>query len=428
MTSPRRVVPHACVLVLALSLSLNDSSARSANGDTTGASLLGSPPDVVSVDPTQGAAGMTYGFEVPPGRIGLQPQFALRYNSGSSEPGAYGRGWSLALPLIRRSTRLGQPRFDWNDTFALQWNGGANDLMKIADYTVGNVGMREFRTLIETFMRIRSFTEPGGFTHWEVWDGAGRRYEFGNPGTDGSPTQQGDFQWTLNRVEDSHGNYMTIDWLLDEGTLYPLVVRYTGKVGGLAPSNRVEFAYEGRYDIIGQRLGVKAAAGSRKVRYRLRRVKTFAGNVVASVYLLEYSTPGTGELTSDLCAGVTCGQSSWFCPGDGLTATCQHTCDQQTGFCESCTPSCCGQGCATITTTCSNGSFAACVQQCDQFYGPGCSRLTHTCPKFEIMSLMRLHMEDSHPIVETTNCRASRAYRNTPAITQPWLQAVRPAI
>src|SRR5882672_3065600 len=122
--SRRALGPLLAVLVLILSSGY--ASARSANGDTTGASLLGAPPNLISVDPSGGSAGMSYAFEVPPGRAGLQPQLVLSYNSGSSEPGLSGRGWFLSLPSIRRSTRFGQPAFSWADNFTLQWNGGTN--------------------------------------------------------------------------------------------------------------------------------------------------------------------------------------------------------------------------------------------------------------------------------------------------------------
>ena len=92
------------VLSLCLFLSARQTFAGYANGDTRGANLLGAVPNVVSVDPTAGSAGMAYTLEVPPGRAGLQPELVLSYSSGGSEPGPLGRGWSLLLPSIRRLT------------------------------------------------------------------------------------------------------------------------------------------------------------------------------------------------------------------------------------------------------------------------------------------------------------------------------------
>jgi hypothetical protein len=268
----------ACVLfsILLLLPSSREAIAEFANGDTTKANLLGSVPSVISVDPTAGSAGMSYALEVPPGRVGMEPDLTVSYNSGNSEPGMLGRGWHLSLPAIQRSTRFGQPAFDWaQDTFTLLWGGGSKELAKISDSTVAGVGMREYRTLVESFMRIRSNTLPGGLTYWEVSDGSGRVWQFGNAAWDSTPTQSGDFLYALNRVQDEHGNYMELRWLLDSGALYPLEIRYTGHVSG-APSwsNRVQFDYENRWDIVTERLGVQPNAASRQVRYRLRRVKT----------------------------------------------------------------------------------------------------------------------------------------------------------
>jgi RHS repeat-associated protein len=314
--------------------------AANANGDTDGAGLLGSLPKVVSVDPTMGAAAMTYAFEVPPGRAGLQPQLVLSYNSGASEPSPYGRGWFLSLPSIQRSTRFGQPKFTWTDTFVLQWNGGTNDLVQTSDQTVGGVGMREFRTIIESFMRIRSFTDTSYFTYWEVWDGQGRKYQFGRANGYGISPQVDYSLWALNRIEDAHGNYLTMTWTNDTKVLYPKEIQYTGNsISGMTPANRVEFAYEGRYDVSAGNLGYKDDSSSRReIRNRLLRLKTWAGTQVASVYFFDYSTPSTG-VHDDLCGGVSCGQTTMTCP-NGSSASCSNTCHPDTGFCVPCEPQC----------------------------------------------------------------------------------------
>jgi RHS repeat-associated protein len=380
---PFRISMHAGAFVAALLLvTTSQAFAGFANGDTTKANLLGSVPSVISVDPVGGSAGMGYSLEVPPGRAGMEPSLSLRYNSGSAEPGMLGRGWRLMLPAIQRSTRYGQPAFDWAvDGFTLLWGGGSNDLVKISDSTVGGVGTREYRTLIESFMRIRSNTLPGGFTYWEVWDGSGRVWQFGNPGADGNPTQSGEFQYALNRVQDAHGNYMTFSWLLDNGALYPLEIRYTGHVSGTPSTlpNKVEFAYETRWDVLEERLGVKYNAPSRKMRYRLHRVKTWAGSDVASVYILNYTTVGAGSYNQDLCLGQTCGQTSMVCGNAAHnTVYCNNPCMADTGLCGGCTPSCCpAGGCGSNTLQCSNGTWATCQNPCDQFVG--CSPCTPNC-------------------------------------------------
>lgn len=326
MNSHPHAVRHLLLIIGTLLAGMGHQSlAGSVNGDVTHASLLGSPPQVIEVSPAMGAAGLSQSCDVPPGRAGLQPTLNFSYSSGSSGPSPFGRGWSMSMPYIRRGTRFGQPSFNWTDTFALDWYGAVNDLVMVADQTSGGVGMREYRTLIETFMRVRSWTLPGGFIYWQVEDGEGRRYEFGNPGSDGNPSQAGDFTWALNRVEDSHGNYMVLDWFIDAGTLYPLAIHYTGHAADLAPTNHVKFTYEGRFDITPERLGVTASAPNREMRYRLRRIKTWAGTQAAGVCLFDYTTAGTGVYTENLCDAAGCGISSHLCMGTGQTVTCSNT-------------------------------------------------------------------------------------------------------
>ena len=101
MTTSRHFLALCVASLIALFVSSGPAVAGFANGDTRGANLLGSVPNVVSVDPTVGSAGMSYALEVPPGRAGMQPELTLTYSSGSTEPGMLGRGWRLLLPSIR---------------------------------------------------------------------------------------------------------------------------------------------------------------------------------------------------------------------------------------------------------------------------------------------------------------------------------------
>lgn len=186
-------------------------------------------PEMISANPFTGSASTSYSFVVPPGRSGMTPSVSIHYNSGNMEPSEIGRGWSFSFPFIRRSTRNGQPAFSWTDTFTLTWNGGSNDLTMICDENSGCApGVREYRTVVESFLRIRSYSIPPSLTYWEVEDGGGRKYQFGRAMPDGTWAQVNDFQWALNRVEDQYGNYMTLAWLIDRGaagdrngTMYP---------------------------------------------------------------------------------------------------------------------------------------------------------------------------------------------------------------
>ncbi|NIQ59972.1 MAG: hypothetical protein GWN71_36820, partial [Gammaproteobacteria bacterium] len=66
------------------------------------------------VEPPQpnnmGDARLSYPIEVPPGRAGMQPELAIRYNSAGGN-GWLGVGWDLAVPSVSVETRWGVPRY-----------------------------------------------------------------------------------------------------------------------------------------------------------------------------------------------------------------------------------------------------------------------------------------------------------------------------
>ena len=80
--------------------------------------------DIKAADPTskiniimpptannRGSANLTYPFEMPPARNGMQPQVALSYNSDGGS-GWAGEGWDISIPTIAVDTRWGVPRYN----------------------------------------------------------------------------------------------------------------------------------------------------------------------------------------------------------------------------------------------------------------------------------------------------------------------------
>jgi len=326
-------------------------------------------PIVLSADPFTGVATASYSFDVPPGRSGLEPDLRISYNSDSTTPSYLGQGWSLTTPAVRRSTKDGQPKFDWTDTFVLIWQGRALDLKLFSD---PGTGVREYYTVIETFMRIKSYSIPPALTYWEVEDGKGRKYQFGADGGSGTWTQVGDFEWALNRIEDQFGNYLTVDWLIDTGILYPKQIRYTGNtLTGLVPTNMVEFSYEGRNDITDSRMGVKSSLPKSEMRYRLRRLRTFVQSQPVALYLFDYHTASSFTYPTPLCSGVSCPANTTTC-SDGSTASCLNSCQPDSGICSNCTPACSlciGVTCPIATVTCGDGTTRSCTYTCNPSTG-----------------------------------------------------------
>ncbi|MBL7130493.1 MAG: VCBS repeat-containing protein [Candidatus Omnitrophica bacterium] len=185
---------------------------------------LGSEPfsssEKFQVEPSTGTATLSIPIEVAQGRKGIQPSIALMYNS-SSPNGILGVGWSLELGSIQRSTKRGVPTYDDSqDTFVLVQNGSTQELVS----TTGN----EYRAKIEgAFMRFEYLGSSG----WIVTDKKGIKYYFGQT----QDSQQYDpnntshiFKWCLDRVEDLHGNYMTLSYQKIENQIYPQYIDYTG--------------------------------------------------------------------------------------------------------------------------------------------------------------------------------------------------------
>lgn len=129
-----------------------------------------------SVNAATGTASLALPVPVNPAR--LTPQLQLTYDSGSGN-GPFGFGWNLDLPVIRRKTDKGLPRYcdgDESDVFILS---GSEDLVPILDST----GARQtipravygttyriffYRPRIEgLFIRIeRWLAVDTGISHW----------------------------------------------------------------------------------------------------------------------------------------------------------------------------------------------------------------------------------------------------------------------
>ena len=59
------------------------------------------------VEGPTGAFTQRIPLDIPPGRIGLQPDLSLDYNSQRTQDGIVGYGWSLSIPYIERLNKTG---------------------------------------------------------------------------------------------------------------------------------------------------------------------------------------------------------------------------------------------------------------------------------------------------------------------------------
>ncbi|MET0493764.1 MAG: SpvB/TcaC N-terminal domain-containing protein [Actinoplanes sp.] len=198
---------------------------------------LVAPPSVSS----DGAARVSYPFEVPPGRAGMTPQLALAYSSSAAN-GWAGVGWDLAVPAVSVETRWGVPRYDGaRETETYLLNGTELTPGAHRGQQPSRTAEKTFRTRVEgDFSRIVRHGDRPSSYWWEVTSKDGVRSTFG-----GTPeTQLADgagnvFRWPLREVRDPNGNTITYSYatVSDPGVsggtvpgvqLYPKSISYSG--------------------------------------------------------------------------------------------------------------------------------------------------------------------------------------------------------
>ena len=120
-----------------------------------------------------GTGAMSVDLGVSPGRNGFGPALSLSYDSGSGN-GPFGLGWSIGLPVIRRKTSKGVPRYvDGLDTFV--GPGGEDLIVVAAPQTIveGSVryGVERLRPRVErSFSRIERWVRASdGDVHWRTY-------------------------------------------------------------------------------------------------------------------------------------------------------------------------------------------------------------------------------------------------------------------
>ena len=254
------------------------------------ATAVGATPGSHQVSPS-GAFTYTIPIAVPPGTAGIEPKLSLSYNSQGGN-GLLGMGWSLAgLSVIHRCPKtmiqdgvIGGVNYNANDRYCLD----GQRLVAISG-TYG-ADATEYRTESESYSRIVSYGSQGsGPAWWKVWTKSGQILEYGNT-ADSRIEAQGKTEvmlWSLNKLQDTVGNYLTISYIEDtpNGQYYPDRIDYTGNGNaGKTPGNSVRFVYETRPDIT----PLYQAGSVNKTTVRLTNVQTFAGATLVKDYRLAY--------------------------------------------------------------------------------------------------------------------------------------------
>lgn len=195
----------------------------------------------LDVDGATGALSTSIPIEVPTGRGGVTPEISLVYNS-YRKIGLAGMGWDLEIGHVERSTLFGVPSYNNSeDTFFLVMGNKRAELVNVT-------GSNEYREKIEgDFKKIEFINQE----YWLVIDKNGRKHIFGQSAlgetrvVDQNNSQKV-YKYLLERVEDTHGNYMDVTYTTEYGStehLYPREIGFTGSTTH-SPFAKILIEYE----------------------------------------------------------------------------------------------------------------------------------------------------------------------------------------
>lgn len=202
-----------------------------------------------------GGATYTMPINVPIGTAGMQPNLSIVYNSQGGS-GLLGWGWNIAgLSSITRVAKtvyhdgLSEGvEMSAADAFALDGN-------RLIDLNrTGPSGGDEYTLEREMFYKVEAFGSLGGGPeHFEVQTQDGLTMTFGGNSNARflayDPNFPGVMIWSINRIEDRNGNYMTFEYNNDDRQPRIEKISYTGNTNaGITPYNEVHFYYNYKTD------------------------------------------------------------------------------------------------------------------------------------------------------------------------------------
>ena len=274
-----------------------------------GVNLIGAPGAN-----NQGDARLSYPFEVPKGRAGLQPDVALAYNSAGGN-GWTGAGWDVTTPAITLDTRWGVPRYHAGlETETYLLNGEQLTPVAHRGELRARSAEKVFHSRVEgRFDRIVRHGDSPKNYWWEVTDKRGVRMFFGGDNSTLTDTAGNVAHWALRETRDTNDNFMRYLYakVADGGVanstvpgsnLYPQKILYTGR-GSTDGKYSVTFIRDRersearRGDVL-----IDARAGFKKVTADLlRRVEVKLDGQLIRAYELNYRV---GAFAKTLLASV----------------------------------------------------------------------------------------------------------------------------
>ncbi len=248
----------AASLLLALVSSLAPRAARAERSATlsTAINLPQGPASIEghgqrhSVSPSTGLPTLSYEIELPPGRAGLAPTLTLQHEPGAGA-GVIGLGWTMAQPVLERSTRLGLARPDEEaPPWVLRGPGRPEELVELPS--------GQLRARIEGERPVIVTALPDGGMEARTVDGT--RYTFGTRPQSRLERDGYAFRLELDAIEDNFGNRVEYQYTRPTGDSPPLLSAITWNDGRA----RVDVAYEPRPDpVVSRAPGWTLALGHR---------------------------------------------------------------------------------------------------------------------------------------------------------------------
>jgi RHS repeat-associated protein len=253
------------------------------------------------------AGASTYHIPVrmPAGTAGIEPKLALTYSSQGGD-GLVGDGWSLqglsvicrGLKTVAQDGTVKGVDLSGTDVYSLD----GERLVPIQG--LNGADSTEYRTEQNAFHKIKSFGNVNASPEkYKRWTGEGLFYEYGY--TANARTEaQGSASvlcWHVNKVQDTKGNYYTVEYQEDNATgeTYPIRLRYTGNdAANLIPYASVELTYENRIKTSRQYISGSLSSASK----RLSKITTKYGSTIFREYNLTYAANKDRLLQIQECA------------------------------------------------------------------------------------------------------------------------------
>jgi len=238
-------------------------------GSAIGASTKTPLPDLFT-----GSFSHSIPIIAPPGRKGIQPNLSLQYRSSNSNSST-GVGWVLNTGYITRQAKKGLPKYDDSDIFTFVSDSFATELVHLIDNL--------YQAKIEgSFMKFFKLADDS----WKVVSKDGSYILFGTNSTSKEiGLNNATYNWYITKAVDNNSNYITYDYIKDQGKCYLSKVEYTGnEAAHVSAKYRIDFYLSDRDDTQSSYISGEKITTAK----RLDKIEVYFDGVLVWKYQLDY--------------------------------------------------------------------------------------------------------------------------------------------